>query len=146
MLLSGRMLNNVTTVNSFNYAETAVQFTQGDTVDLFFQTIDASRDLATKGFSPSGFRYMPISGATMMVTLGNVDSNVAITRAAVQPYPTQDPSIWKVSLLSSDTVSGTISIKIVLNEGGKLTTGRINCAALGYSSSTLCNDPTYPNT
>ena len=62
MLLSARMINNVGSVNAFEWAQ-EVEFTAGDTQDVYFQLVDASVDKATQGFKPGGRRYAPAAGA-----------------------------------------------------------------------------------
>lgn len=128
MLLSARMLNNVASVNAFDWAEN-VEFTQGDQVDVYFQLIDASLDKAVKGYVPAGRRYMPAAGATLSVTIANIDDAVQIVRSASQPFA-NDPSIWKVSVLNSDKIVGTCALVLVLNESGKKTYGRLEAAVL----------------
>lgn len=129
MLLSARMLNAVSGVNAFEYAE-AAQFNQGDTVNVYFQLIDASLDTAMKGFSPSGRRFMPAVGATLSATLTNINDAKQVVRAAVQAFPTADPSIWYVALTAADTISGTCDLIVKLTQGGIVTTGRLPAAVL----------------
>jgi hypothetical protein len=126
MLLAARMLNDVASVNAYEVAE-QVEFTQGDTVDVYFQLIDASLDKAVKGFVPGGRRYMPAAGATLSVKLDNIDDNVAVTRSAVQPFA-NDPSIWKLPVLSTDRIIGTCALVLTLTEAGKVTRGRVEAA------------------
>ena len=122
MLLSARMLDSVSTVNNYCLVD-QVQFTQGDQIQVFFQLIDTNKEPANKSFNPAGRRYMPASGATLQVTLNNIDSAKAVVRAAVQPYPTSDPSIWYVQVLASDIVRGTVTMLLKLTEGSNITTG-----------------------
>lgn len=117
------MLAHVTSVNDFDYAD-QVELTQGDQVDVYFQLVDLTRAPSRLGYKPEGVRYMPASGATLQVRLDNIDDNVALTRAPVQAYPTLDPSIWRLSVLSTDTIRGTCALNLTLNESGKLTYGR----------------------
>lgn len=124
MLLSARMLNDVGSVNSFEYAQ-VVQMTTGDQTEVFFQLVDASKNppIASGFWSPSGLRYMPLAPATLQVVLRSVDDSKTVTRYATQPWPTQDPSIWKLSLLSTDPLEGTFGLQLTLNEGGRQTRG-----------------------
>lgn len=134
MLLSARMLTDVGGVNSFEIIDKA-QFTQGDETTVYFQLIDASLDTAAKGFNPSGRRYMPAVGATLSVVLDNIDDAKKITRTATQPFA-QDGSIWAVSIFSTDNIApGTISLKLTLTEGVKITRG-IVVGAIGVFSLT----------
>jgi hypothetical protein len=76
---------------------------------------------------------MPVAGATMTVTFTNTDTGPTtsasdalsprinpsqasqLVRAATQPFA-QDSSIWKVSILSSDPLLGTVNLKVTLVE------------------------------
>lgn len=135
MLLSARMLNDVASVNAYEVVE-QVEFTQGDTVDVYFQLVDASLDKAVRGFVPAGRRYMPAVGATLSVKLDNIDDNIALTRAATQPF-TQDPSIWRLNVIGTDRIIGTCALVVVLTEAGKVTRGRIEAAVQIQSQGTL---------
>jgi hypothetical protein len=118
MLLSARILNDVGGVNTFSYAQVA-EFTEGDAPTIYFQLIDESLDRDSR---PAGRRYMPAAGATLQVVIHNIDDAKTATRFATQPFA-QDPSIWSISLLTTDTVRGTCSVKLTLTEGAKVTRG-----------------------
>lgn len=126
MLLSARMLKDVATVNSFEYTQT-VQATEGDAVDVYFQLIDKSLDLATEGFSPAGRRYMPSQGATLQVTLQSIDQSKTVVRYATQPF-TQDASIFKLSIMATDQLAGGFTMQLALNQGGSVTRGNVQQA------------------
>lgn len=128
MLLSARFLSQVASVNSWNYTDSA-QWTQGDTVTVYLQLVDMTQDKAVQGFVPAGRRYVPATGATLSVTLVNVNQAVQITRLATQPY-TSDGSIWKFTVLASDAISGTCDVKLSLNENGTITSGVAKAGAL----------------
>lgn len=127
MLLSARLLGNVSSVNSFSHEDT-IRFTEGDTVTVYFQLIDLALDKSSDGFVPAGRRYMPEVGATMEITLGFIDDAKTIVRAATQPYPTRDPSVWALSLFATDSVRGTVDMRLKLTEGSKVTRGVIRQA------------------
>lgn len=129
MRLSARILNNVSGVNAFDYAE-AAEFTEGDAPTIYLQLIDLSQDKAEKGFVPAGRRYCPASGATLSVVLDNIDDSRKLTKIATQPYPTQDPSIWSVTLLSTDKIRGTANLKLTLTESSKTTYGFLSAGAI----------------
>lgn len=126
MLLSARMLNDVGSVNSFEYAQIA-QMTTGDQVDIYFQLIDASKNapVANNFWSPSGLRYVPEAPCTLQVVLKSVDDAKTVTRFASQPWPTQDPSIWRLSMLPTDTLAGTFGLQLLLTEVGRQTRGYV---------------------
>lgn len=126
MLLSARFLNDCQNVNSW---EPAVQlsWTEGDALDIYFQLVDISLDRSDQGFSPPGRRYVPNSGATVSVTIDNIDNAKKVVRLASQPFP-QDGSVWKLSILATDLVKGTPQMRLALTEGTKVTRGVVKCS------------------
>lgn len=126
MLLSCRMLANVSNVNAFEYA-TPMEFSEGDTPVIYLQLIDLSQDRAIEGYSPAGRRYAPASGATLQVTFDSVDSAKKIVRAATQPFPL-DPSIWSVQVLPTDVIKGTVTLRLQLTEGLRTMKGHLKAA------------------
>lgn len=132
MLLSARMLNDVASVNSFEYA-TQVDWYEGDTTTLYFQLIDASLDTDMKGFNPAGRRYMPPATSTMTVQIQNIDTNKVITRTATQPYA-EDASIWSISILSTDAIHGAPQLLITLTEPTRTLRGLVKNAVKIHST------------
>ena len=128
MLLSARVLDCVGSVNDFNYVDQA-EFSEGDSARIYFQLIDSAKDKAVQQFKPAGRRYMPAVGATLSVDLDNIDDNKKVTRMAVQPFPTSDPSIWYVDVLATDSVRGTIALVLRLTEGASVKYGRVEAIA-----------------
>jgi len=99
MFLDGSMLVNVQSVNSFQRAN-QVSVRSGNPGTLYLQLTDGDQTDAN-GIS---LRYMPNAGATMTITVDNISgTNNLINRVASQPF-TQDPSIWSVSILSTDVL------------------------------------------
>lgn len=129
MKLSARILEDVSGVNSFEYAQQAF-WTQGDTTTVYFQLVDLAKDREQFGFFPGGRRYCPTAGASLTVTLDNIDNDVKISnRVATQPF-SQDPSIWAFNVTSTDTISGTITLRFTLTQGGVVTRGEKVAACL----------------
>ncbi len=120
MLLSARILNNVSDVNSFEYA-TECKFTEGDTLYIYFQLIDLNKDLNLK---PPGRRFIPASGATLTATVHNIDASKILVKTATQPYAS-DTSIWRFQVTAADVLRGTYSIKLALTESSVVTRGVI---------------------
>ncbi len=110
MLLSARWLQNVSTVNDWDFCD-KVEFSEGDPVTVYLQLTDVSRD------KPLGRRYVPEDDSTLQVTITNLDNAKAYAKTATQPYPTTDPSIWSFSISANDAVKGTPSIQLMLTEG-----------------------------
>jgi hypothetical protein len=133
MKLSAKVLGNVNDVNSWEYQNQA-EFSEGDTTSLFLQLVDLSKDRADQGFNPSGRRYMPEAGALLTVVFDHIDDARKVTRPASQPFP-EDPSIWEVAIMSTDTLRGTVNLKLSLNEGGTITSGYVQAGC-----SVCCND------
>lgn len=114
MLLSIRFLLDVGSVNIYSYTQ-QIEISAGDTQDLYFQIVDLSVDRAEQGFNPPGRRYMPAANSTLQLELLSVDCNKQVFRTATQPFP-QDPSIWKVTILGTDPLQGTVVMKLKLQE------------------------------
>lgn len=114
MLLSARVLEDVSTVNNFKVAAD-IEWTEGDPVTFYIQLIDASVDTAKCGYNPPGRRYMPAAGATLTVVLENIDDSKEVTKTATNPFAT-DTSIWAISILSSNTIRGTPQMRLTLTE------------------------------
>ena len=134
MLLSAKLLDSVASVNLFQNVK-QIRCFEGDAPCLYFMLIDRNLDRPEEGYSPAGRRYIPAAGATLSVVLDNLDDARKVTRAATQPYP-QDPSMWAVQLLTTDTPRGTVNFKLTLTEPGspvKITRGIVLAA--------LCIDP-----
>lgn len=126
MLLSARPLRDVANVNTFRPAD-RWQMMEGDAPSLYFQLVDKSVDLPVEGFNPPYRRYMPAAGATLQVTLESLNSAKQIVRFATQPFA-QDPSIWRLNLLSTDPIRGTVSMRLKLTEGVVITNGYLQPA------------------
>ena len=133
MLLSARMLNDVAGVNSYEMVQD-VAWTQGDTIDVYLQLIDASLDKAEAGFYPSGRRYMPAASSSLVVSINSIDSTKTYAKTATQPF-SQDPSIWKISIASTDQIVGSRDLLLTLTEGSKVTKGRVKSAISVHSQS-----------
>ena len=132
MLLSYRFLVDVANVNSFEVVS-AAEINAGDAQDLYIQLVDASVDRAEQGYNPAGRRYMPAAGATVSVTFTNLDTGPSVqgdfqasprinpttpskvVRTALQPF-SNDGSIWKIPLLASDPLKGTVQMQVALTE------------------------------
>lgn len=126
MQLSLRPLNDVSSVNSFEYGDQAV-WSDGDQTVFYFQLINAALDTDRQGFVPAGRRYMAAAGATLQLTFQNIDSSKTVTRLATQPFP-EDGSIWSVSVLATDPIHGSPQILLVLTESGVVTRGLVKNA------------------
>ncbi len=136
MRLSARLLTAVGNVNVFAYT-TELQASVGDPLDVYLQVVDTDQFLTSAGFTPAGNRYMPVAGATMTVDIQNLDDAKAFTRAAVQPFAL-DASIWKFSILATDPVAGTVSLRVKLTEAGVTRSFSLQAALLFDGNLELC--------
>lgn len=135
MLLSCRFLDNVCGVNSFEYRP-QLRFTEGDGPEIYLQLVDAALDRPESGFNPGGRRYVPPTGAVLQVTVDNINSANVVTRLASQPFP-GDASIWKIQLLPTDKVTGTVALRLSLTANGKTLTGKVMNALLVTPSANI---------
>lgn len=97
MLLSARMLSNVTDVNNWSIVN-QIQATAGSNISIYFHLIDASAD---RSFNPPGRRYIPASNSTLVIGLRSVYPHKMLQYQAIQPFP-QDPSMWSFNILPTD--------------------------------------------
>jgi hypothetical protein len=142
MKLQITVLDDVVGVNDFHYV-TEVQSTVGDACELFFQLSDATKNLSQFGYNPSGLRYLPPADSTLQCVFLNINTRRQFSRFATQPFA-QDPSIWKVPVLATDPVSGTVSMKFILTEpngvaGGITRTCSLNANFLNSGTDTTGN-------
>jgi len=110
-----RPILDVEDVNDFQYG-VVIEGVHGNALDCFVQLVNAEKNLERYGFSPPGLRYIPAVGSTLEVHVLNVDRCKSFRRFATNPFP-QDTSIWKFSLLPTDPLSCTVSLKFVLTDG-----------------------------
>jgi hypothetical protein len=101
-------------VNDYVYSQ-QVEFTAGDSADIYLQMTDLDKNLAQHGYYPAGLRYVPATGSTLQITIKSIDVNQTFIRYATQPF-TQDPSIWMFSILPTDPIGGTVNITLQLTE------------------------------
>lgn len=126
MLLSCRILENVCGVNDFGYT-TQAEYTEGSPTTIYIQLVDKAKDQSSKGFVPSGRRFVPAAGATLRVTVDSIDDDKKVTRTATQPY-SLDGSIWSFSMLSTDTIRGTADIRLELTQSSVIIYGNLKNA------------------
>jgi hypothetical protein len=119
MLLSAQPLINVVDANTYTITG-QIQMTQGDSGTVYFRLVDLSKDKSDCGSHPSGRRYIPEAGASLVVTFDSVDCDKKLIRVATTPF-VADQSIWSVPILPTDNLNGTINIKLTLLESNKAT-------------------------
>ena len=105
-MLLADILSSNTTLNNFTVIN-ALEFIPGDTLNLVFRLKQSQRT--------DGLRYIPVTDATLTVTIPNKDCTVTTLTAAAL---VQDTSIWSVVL--TPTVTAAIaggSFTFALTEG-----------------------------
>ena len=106
MLLGAKLLKNNAILNDFKVLSQVV-LKSGDPTTIYFQLVN--REAETKDL-----RYIPSSTATVTVTFPALDQAKIVTKTASKVFPTDDRSIWKVTLNASDKVfTGDIRISLV---------------------------------
>ena len=129
MLLSARFLTDVADVNSWSTIP-QLKMGEGEALTVYIQLVDIARDRAEQGFVPAGRRFVPASGATLQVVLQNINGAKVATKNATLAFSGADNSIWTFSILSTDSVVGTVGVQLVLTESGKVTKGFLQAAIL----------------
>jgi len=124
MRLGGMILENYQNSNNFKYVTEKVWNT-GNPDKLCIQLVDLNKKIADCVENELFLRYMPESGASLNIILGNLDSEKRIKRAATQD--SVDPSIWCIDIYPTDEITGSI-IHLELTEGNNIFTGKINNA------------------
>lgn len=115
MKFAVRPIIDVEDVNDYHYT-TQIDGVHGDALNCYFQLIDLEKNSERLGFNPPGLRYIPAVGSTLEVTVLNIDKEKTFRRFATNPFP-GDTSIWTFSLLPTDPVSCTVTLKFKLTDG-----------------------------
>ena len=113
MVLIFKLLDDVKDVNNFTKVE-SLQLVRGNAADVYFRL---EQEIPNR----SDLRYLPQSGATVQVTFDHIDSGKVVSRVAVQPFPSDDRSVWKVSILATDMLAFN-TMQVVLTEGSTVRT------------------------
>lgn len=124
MNLSARMIENYVDANNYDVTPQLVMnsigVTPDVTYDVYVQLVDLSKDKAIDGYSPAGRRYIPPTGSNLQVVVRNI--NNAVQCGPLSMVQTTDPSIWRVTLLGSYQIRGSVSLQFALSTGTKITT------------------------
>jgi hypothetical protein len=137
MILSARLLSNCYNVNAFDQ-NLQLAFTEGDTVQVYLQLVDLTKDASNKPLS--GKRYIPASGSTLSIQIKSVDVSKTLTKVCTNPFP-GDLSIWTFGVTSTDALKGTLGLLMTLTEPGSplvVTHGRVDSALLVQPISSFC--------
>lgn len=107
-----RLLENVKDFNTFRPVE-QFEHVNGSQQDLYFQIVQVPADHSP---GDEDIRWLPSSGATLQFKFDDIDQANVITRSGIMAYPIDDRSIWKVTILSTESISG--SVTATLTDGG----------------------------
>ena len=111
-----RLLEDVNSFNSFCEVE-KFEHVNGNQEDIYFRLVQKK---STDCEECNSLRYLPAAGSTITVEFDNIDQASVVSRAATQAYPNDDRSVWKVTVLAGEKISG--AMKIMLTEGGQTST------------------------
>lgn len=125
MLLTARILHHLSGVNDYEIGEGFVQFTEGDPATVYLQLVDATKD---KGLNPPGRRYIPPATTTVTAVIKHNDDAKTLTRVLTQAFPTEDASIWALTILSTDELVGVRDLQLTMVEPSKTVRGVVKGA------------------
>lgn len=126
-----KLLESVHNYNDF-YEVDKFEHVNGNQQDIFFRLIQKR---ATDGPDPSNLRWMPSSLVVVSVQFDSIDSALVINRLATMVFPSDDRSVFKVTVLAGETING--AMKVTLTDGGLTETllldGRLVVSGTGSS-------------
>ena len=126
-----KLLESVNNYNSFDVVD-IFEHVNGNQQDIYFRLIQKF-----SGNQPNfnDLRWLPSSSAQVTVNFDSLDQANVINRVATMVYPNDDRSIWKLTLLAADVISG--SMKLTLTDNGITETllldGRLIASGTGSS-------------
>lgn len=120
MRLGFRVLDSSSSLNNLQYLNQRI-IVPGETTDIFVQLVDLN---TVTDKSQWGTRVMPATGATLNATINSVNDAFTLSKVMTQPFA-QDPSIWKFSLLATETQNmAGINMDLILTEGSNVSIAR----------------------
>lgn len=141
MRLSAKILESVVNVNSYKYTNQAY-IVEGSTNDVYIQLVDLSKTAEispkSKVLPDNPLRYMSQATALSVTAIfPSIDDSSIITVVGTQPF-TDDKSIWKFSLTSSQLpASGSFQVSVV-EDGNNKTFSIINSVAVELTNQGGC--------
>ena len=128
MRLGAVILQNYCNYNDFSLSN-QFEYNIGSQSRVYLQLVDLNKPLCKDDQGSCYLRYIPADGATLEITINNIDSSKSVTKYPVQDA--NDPSIWYFDILFTDTIgSGNIHLK--LTEGSTVSNGVMIDALKGY--------------
>lgn len=107
-----RLLENVKDFNTFSEVE-QFEHVNGAQQDIYIRIVQVPAQ-AQPGDELN--RWLPSASATLKFNFDNLDSALVISRSGIMVYPTDDRSIWKVTILATETINGALTVD--LTDGG----------------------------
>lgn len=102
-----RLLENVKDYNTFREVE-QFEHQNGTQQDVYIRLVQKESDAEPGDVN---LRWLPSNAAaTVTFKFDSIDSGMAISRAGTMSFPNDDRSIFKVTLLSTDIISGSLTI------------------------------------
>lgn len=107
-----RLLENVKDFNTFTEVE-QFEHVNGSQQDIYIRIVQVPAQAQTGDVLN---RWLPSSGATLKFNFDNLDSALLISRSGTMVYSADDRSIWKVTILATEIISGALTVD--LTDGG----------------------------
>lgn len=108
------LLDNFLGINSFKKTEN-LSIIKGNPITLYFMLVTIHDD--SGDVNKDTLRYIPPSPIQTYVSFYNIDDNQSIEdRPASQPFPSQDASIFSVTIASDENISAN-SMSVKFNDG-----------------------------
>jgi len=119
MRLYAKILDNVSNVNHWNYANQAYIY-EGQVNEMYIQLVDLSKNLHVAGSVSANsnieMRYIPQGVTSVSIEFPSIDDSEVFSIAATQPF-IDDKSIWKVTI-PSNKMPQSGAFKLTLIESG----------------------------
>jgi len=107
-----RLLENVKDFNTFTEVE-QFEHVNGSQQDIYIRIVQVPAQTQP---GDDLLRWLPSSSATLKFNFDNLDAALVISRSGIMVYPTDDRSVWKVTILSTEKISGSLTVD--LTDGG----------------------------
>ena len=107
-----KLLENVNNYNNFCEVD-SFEHVNGNQQDIYFRLIQKKSGNCEEC---DKLRWIPSLSATVSITFEHLDSSKQIIRAATMVYPSDDRSIFKVTVLANELITG--AVKVTLTDGG----------------------------
>jgi hypothetical protein len=110
-----KMFHLLENVNNFNSFLEVPQFehVNGNQQDLYIRIVQKS---ANSNAESADLRWLPSGSATLTFKFDSLDKALVISRVGTMAFPSDDRSVWKVTLLPGDVINGSMSA--TLTDGG----------------------------